>query len=155
MRKTTLFLAVAALAMSACVRTATNEATGRTDVDVESPTKTGEDWSADVRGTAGFAQLMGTVKAKVVEGKTNVSFTLNGGTPGASHPWMVHEGTCAAPGAPFGMASAYTALTFGSDGRATVNMTLDGRLDEAKDYIVAVHASASDMTVVACGNLDD
>ena len=81
--------------------------------------------------------------------------TLQGGTPSAVHPWMVHEGTCAMPGAPVGASSQYTPLTFGSDARATVNVTLAERLNEAKDYIVAVHASQSDMTVVACGNLDD
>lgn len=155
MRKTTLCLA-AMLALGACVRTATNEATGKVDVDIESPTKRGEDWSATLRGTGGWAAVMGDAKALVKDGKTEVRVSLTGAQPNVSFPWMVHEGTCAMPGAPVGDHSAYTPIAIGGDGRGNATANLAARLDEAKDYVIVVHASHSDMAnIVACGDLDD
>jgi hypothetical protein len=155
MRKITLCLA-ATLALGACVRTATNEATGKVDVDIESPTKRGEDWSATLRGMGGFAAVSGDAKAMVREGKTEVRVSLIGAQPGGTHPWMVHEGTCALPGAAVGDHSAYTPITIAADGRGTQTANLNARLDEAKDYIILVHVSPNDMTnIVACGDLDD
>ena len=155
MRKVTLYLA-AVLALGACVRTATNEATGKLDVDVESPGKKGEDWKAGLKGMGGFASVTGQVKATSLEGKTEARISIEGATVGGSHPWMIHEGTCNLPGTALGTASEYPLITIGNDGRGTAVANVMARLDEAKDYIVIVHASQSDMTtVVACGDLDD
>jgi hypothetical protein len=155
MRKVTLYL-TAALALTACARVTANEATGKTDVDVESPLKKGEDWKAGLKGMGSFASVIGQVKATSLEGKTNATISVEGATSGGSHPWMIHEGTCNLPGAALGMASEYPLVTVGSDGKGTANATVNARLDEAKDYIVVVHASQSDLnTVVACGDLDD
>ncbi len=75
---------------------------------------------------------------------------------GGSHPWMIHEGSCNLPGNPVGTASEYPLITIGQDGRGNANANIMARLDEAKTYVVIVHASQSDMqTVVACGVLDD
>jgi hypothetical protein len=157
MRKLSLlFAAATTLALGACVRTATNEATGRVDVDVESPTKQGEDWSAGLRGSGAFATVVGQVKANVLEGRTSASISLDGAMAGRAHPWMIHEGSCNMPGAAVGSASDYPLITIGSDGRGNASANIPARLDEAKNYIVVVHASQSDMTtVVACGDLDD
>ena len=155
MRKLSLCLA-AALALGACVRTATNEATGKVDVDVESPTKRGEDWKAGLKGMGGFASVVGQVKANVLEGRTQATISIEGATSGGQHPWMIHEGTCNQPGQHVGMASDYPLVSIGSDGRGTASANIMARLDEAKQYVVVVHASQSDMTtVVACGTLDD
>ena len=155
MRKIALCL-VATLALGACVRTATNEATGKVDVDVESPTKRGEDWKAALKGMGSYASVVGQVKANVVEGRTTASVSLEGATNGGQHPWMIHEGSCNMPGAAVGMASDYPLISVGADGRGSANANLPARLDEAKDYVVVVHASQSDLqTVVACGDLDD
>lgn len=155
MRKIALCLA-ATLALGACVRTATNEATGKVDVDVESPTKKGEDWSAGLKGMGNFASVTGQVKANVLEGRTQASISLTGATAGGQHPWMIHEGTCSMPGQAVGMASDYPLISVQNDGRGTASANVMARLDEAKDYVVVVHASQSDMTtVVACGDLDD
>ena len=155
MRKLSLCLA-ATLALGACVHTATNEATGKVDVDVESPLKKGEDWKAGLKGMGAYTSVVGQLKANVVEGKTTASLSIDGGTSGAQYPWMIHEGTCNAPGNPVGMASDYPLISIGSDGRGSANANVMGRLDEAKEYVVVVHASQSDMnTIVACGKLDD
>ena len=155
MRKLSLCLA-ATLALGACVRTATNEATGKVDVDVESPTKKGEDWKAGLKGMGSFTSVVGQVKANVMEGKTMASISIEGAMSGGQHPWMIHEGTCNMPGQGVGMASDYPLVSIGSDGRGSASANIMARLDEAKDYVVVLHASQSDMTtVVACGDLDD
>jgi hypothetical protein len=154
-RMMTLGLA-AAVALSACARVQANEATGQTDVDIESPLKKGEDWKGALKGMGNFTTVVGQVKATSVEGKTEARISIEGATAGGSHPWLIHEGSCNLPGNAIGSASDYPALTIGQDGKGNAVANLARRLDEAKDYIVIVHASASDMsTVVACGDLDD
>ena len=154
MRK--MLLMLCALALTACVRTARDPATGNVDVDVESPTKTGEDWSARLSGMGTYSMVSGTATAKVAEGRTDATVTLTGGTPGQVHPWAIHEGKCSAMGMMVGTMSAYPDITVGANGNGQANVQLNARLDEAKDYAVAVHASHANMaTVIACGDLDD
>ena len=157
MRKSALWLAATlAIATSACVRTATNEATGAVDVDIESPTKQGEDWKGTLRGQGMHTSVTGTTRALVSEGRTSVTVTLESATPGQTYSWDVREGRCGAGGAVVGDASAYTAITVGNEGKAGVTVTLNARLDEAKNYSVTVYGSSNDMTnVIACGDLDD
>ena len=55
-----------------------------------------------------------------------------------------------------GPVSAYPPLTVGSGGTATAQAHVPVELDEARRYVVDVHASPTEMgTVVACGDLDD
>ena len=148
----TLAMLCAAVIATGCVRTATNPATGKVDVDVESPTKRGEDWKGTINAVN--SNINGEARATVAEGRTNVTVSLTGGMNGQSNMWMIHEGRCGSPGAGFMSMSQYPNLVFDANGRATANVTFQGRLDEAKDYVVVIHGQ--DMsTVVACGNLDD
>ena len=155
MRKLTLCL-TAMLAFTACARMTSNEATGKTDFDVESPLKKGEDWKAGLKGMGSFTSVVGQLKANVLNDKTDARISVEGAMAGGQHPWLIHEGTCNLPGQAVGMMSEYPMITIGQDGRGTANAVLNARLSEAKDYIVMVHASQSDMaTVVACGVLED
>jgi hypothetical protein len=155
MRKLTLCL-TAMLAFTACARMSSNEATGKTDFDIESPLKKGEDWKAGLKGSGNFASIVGQLKANVLQDKTDARISIEGATAGGSHPWMIHEGTCNLPGQPVGMASEYPPIMIGQDGRGNANAVLNARLAEAKEYVVIVHASQSDMaTVVACAKIDD
>ena len=43
-----MILTMAAFTFVGCVRTHANEATGEVDVDIESPTKKGEDWNGSL-----------------------------------------------------------------------------------------------------------
>lgn len=154
MRKLTIVL-VSGLVL-ACVRSQTNTATGDVDLDVESPTKRGETWNANLTGQAGFPTVTGTARAEVAEGRTTTTISLSGATPGGTHPWHVHEGKCGSGGAIVGDAAAYTPLSVGAQGTAQGNATVSLTLNEARDYHVNVHASPTDLaTIVACGNLDD
>lgn len=151
------FAASLAIATSACVRTHTNEATGAVDVDVESPTKQGEDWSGDLKGDGMYASVSGKVTALSSEGRTSITVTLSNATPGATLPWDVREGRCGQNGMILGNASAYSSIMVRNDGTAGATVQVDARLDEAKDYAVTIYAPGNDMprTVVACGDLDD
>lgn len=154
MRTLSLML-VAALTIG-CVRTATNEATGEVDLDVESPTKQGEDWSGELVGMGAYATITGKHTALVNDGKTEVRVQFSGGTPNRTHPWHIHEGTCGSGGPIVGDPGAYPPITVSDAGTAAANATLFTQLDEAKDYYVNVHESTWDLaTIIACGDLDD
>lgn len=155
MRHTVLCAALAFVAMG-CARVQTEPATGTVDLDVENPAKQGEDWNGSLSGQGAGASITGTIKALSNDGRTEVTVALNGASPDAVHPWHVHEGACGSGGPIVGDASAYSPLRVGSGGSASDVATLSLELDEAKDYYVNVHASASDMqTIIACGDLDD
>ena len=155
MRKSALWLVASlSIATTACVRTHTNEASGKVDVDVESPTKKGEDWKGELKGQGMFASVRGTTRAGYAEGKTTVAVTLENATPGSTFTWDVREGRCGANGAVVGDRSAYTTLNVESTGKAGTTITLMARLDEAKNYSVTVYGSG-EQTIIACGDLDD
>lgn len=152
----TIVLAVAALVAAGCVRTQTDPATGSTDLDIESPTKQGEDWDGRLTGQGIYSGVSGGTNANVVDGRTMVSVNIMGATPDAVHPWHIHEGKCGSGGPIVGDPMAYPPLRVGADGRAADNAEILVGLNEAKDYFVNVHASTTDLaTIVACGDLDD
>lgn len=154
MRKLSMILLAGLVA--ACVRTQRNPATGDVDLDVESPTKSGETWNARLTGQAGYPSVSGSARASVANNQTTTTISLTGATAGGTHPWHVHEGKCGSGGAIVGDASAYSPLSVGTQGTAQGSATLSVVLNEAKDYHVNVHASPTDLpTIVACGNLDD
>ena len=154
MRYLSLIL-VAAVAVG-CVRTSRNPSTGKMDIDVESPTKSGEDWKTDLRSVGNYPGIGGTSRAMVAEGKTNATITVTGLQPGAVHPWHVHEGNCGSGGKIVGNPSDYTPLTVAADGTARGNANLMLRLEESAGYHVNVHLSPNQLeTIIACGNLAD
>lgn len=152
----TMALLVAALTLTACVRTRTDPATGNVDVDVESPAQQGEQWEGSIRGMNMYSAMSGTARARVVQGVATVTVNLTGGTPGQTHPWHVHEGKCGTGGPIVGDPSAYPPITIGADGNATATASVQKTLNEALDYHVNFHASAAEMaTIIACGEIDD
>lgn len=154
MRTAALLLAV--FATTACVRTTRDPASGKIDVDVESPTKRGEDWRGKLYGQSTHASYQGDIGADVLDGKTTATIALTGAASGGYHPWHIHEGKCGSGGPIIGDPSAYRPLTVGSDGKAAGSAVLMLQLKEATEYYVNVHQSPSDMgTIVACGQLGD
>jgi hypothetical protein len=151
-----LAVAFAALLAGACVRTRTDPVTGKIDVDVESPTKKGEDWKAGIAGTSGYGSITGQGRAAVLNKQSTITINLNGLTAGATHSWRVFEGKCGGAGPMFGTAAAYPDFTVSSTGTAQASATLAMALDEAKTYNVRIYATPGDMnTVAACGDLSD
>ena len=151
-----LALVLAAGASAACIRTRTDPVTGRLDVDVESPTKRGEDWSGSVGGQGNFSGATGTIRAAVLQGQSTITLRVNGLPAGGMHAWRVYEGRCGTTGALFGSESIYPAITVNAQGLAEGVARVSMALDEAKKYHVRVYASSYDTSVVAaCGNLGD
>jgi hypothetical protein len=145
-------VALAAILASACVRTRTDPVTGAVDVDVESPTKRGEDWKAGIAG----GSITGQGRAAVLNGQSTITVNLNGLTPGATHAWRVHEGKCSGAGALVGSGGLYAPVTAAADGTAQGSARLSLALDEAKDYNIRIYASPTETTTVAaCGDLSD
>jgi superoxide dismutase, Cu-Zn family len=156
MRTTTITGFIIACVAAACVRTATNPASGTVDVDVESPTKQGEDWKGTLRGQDMYTNVGGETTALVYEGETQSTVNITGATPGATHPWHIHEGDCGSGGPIVGNPSAYPPLVVGNDGTASASARITVQLNEAKHYFVNVHASPTNLaTIVACGSISD
>jgi hypothetical protein len=151
-------LAAALLLTAACSRTVkveTDPATGKTDVDVQAP-NVPETYGGTMSAVGGSG-ITGTASGTTAGNTTSVTVNVSGATPGSTLPWHVHDGTCGSASAPIvGAAADYPALTVGSDGRATATAQVSAGLNEAKNYIVNVHASPTNLgTIVACGDFND
>jgi hypothetical protein len=116
--------------------------------------------------TAGLATVVG--KAQLVDGKKNnkVSLHMRNLAPGTVYLWHVHEGTCAATGAPV---PGWTYRTQDASGNGTLTSNESGNgntrgksatfnADPTKSYSVNVHISVPTNglpagTIIACGDL--
>src|SRR3954452_19754163 len=116
--------------------------------------------------TAGLATVAG--RAQLVDGKKNnkVSLHLRHLAPHTMSLWHVHEGTCAAPGAPVA-GWTYRTQDAGGNGTLTTNEAGNANTkgksttfnaDPAKQYSVNVHVATVTNgvpagTIIACGDL--
>jgi hypothetical protein len=116
--------------------------------------------------TAGVATIVG--KAQLVDGKKNnkVSLHMRNLAADTTYLWHVHEGTCAATGAPL---AGWTYRTQDIAGNGTLTSNAAGNAntrgksatfnaDPAKSYSVNVHVSTLTNglpagTIIACGDL--
>lgn len=148
-------LLLATCIVTGCVRTSTDPVTGGVDLDIESPTKQGEDWDANLT-SATNPSVRGTAEARVLSGQTTVTIALTGAPTGVAMPWHIHSGGCGSGGPIVGNPASYPPITVGNDGRATGTAKITVQLDEAQSYHVNVHQSAENMgTIIACGDLSD
>jgi hypothetical protein len=115
--------------------------------------------------TAGLATVRGT--AQLVDGKKNnkVSLHMRNLAAGITYLWHVHEGTCAATGAPVAGWSYRTQV--GANGTLTANESGNANTrgksatfnaDPTKRYSVNVHVATLTNglpagTIIACGDL--
>jgi len=116
--------------------------------------------------TAGLSTVVG--KAQLVDGKKNNKVSLHVRNLAAStmYLWHVHEGTCAAPGAPVA-GWTYRTQDLGANGTLTSdasgNANTKGKsatfnADPTKSYSVNVHVATltngvAAGTIIACGDL--
>jgi Cu/Zn superoxide dismutase len=153
-----LAVSLALLAISGCSqmpKVETDPERGAVDVDVE-PSGQGEAWSATLSAVGGSG-VSGSATASDMNDATHATVTIAGARSGGVHPWHIHEGRCGDANPPIvGPASAYPPLTVGSGGGASAQAHIPVELNEAKNYIVNVHASPTNLgTIVACGDLND
>ena len=156
MRITTI--AIAFLVSAACAKTVkveTDPKGGKADIDVQAP-GVPEAWSG-ILSSVGASGVTGNASGTTANDMSHVTINVSGAQAGATLPWHVHEGKCGDAGPPIvGDASAYPALTVGADGKATATAHISVKLNEAKNYIVNVHASPANLgTIVACGDYND
>ncbi|HEX6750914.1 MAG TPA: hypothetical protein VF092_26740 [Longimicrobium sp.] len=151
-------MALAVLFAAACARTVkveTDPGSGKMDVDVQRPGAP-EGWSGSLSPVGGSG-ISGTATGSTAHDMTHVSVSVAGAQAGARLPWHVHEGKCGDASPPVvGPASAYPPLVVGADGRATAEAHVPVQLNEAKNYIINVHASPTNLaTIVSCGDFND
>lgn len=151
-------LAVAFLLTAACSKVVKVEAdpkTGKTDVDVQAP-GVAERWTGTISAQGG-SSVSGTASGTTANDMSHITVNIVGAQSGATHPWHVHEGKCTDAGPPIvGPPSAYPPLAVGADGRATAQAHLPTKLSEAKNYIINIHASPTNLgTIIACGDYND
>ena len=92
--------------------------------------------------------------APKTEGAAMATINIKGAKANDSLPWHVHSGTCGSANAPIvGEASAYSAIAVNDKGEGTAHAKVTARLEPNGQYIVNVHKSATDLTVVSCGAL--
>ena len=151
-------LAIAFLLTAACSKTLkveTDAKSGRADIDIQAPgVPEGYTGTLNAVGTSG---ITGTATGTTGNDMTRVVLNIMGAQPGSTLPWHIHDGKCSEAGAPVvGSATAYPPLVVGSDGRATAEANVAVGLNEAKNYIINVHASPTNLgTIVACGDFND
>jgi hypothetical protein len=156
MRITTI--AFALLVSAACAKTVkveTDPKAGKADIDVQAP-GVPETWNGTL-ATVGASGITGTAQGTTANDASHITINISGAQVGATHPWHVHEGKCGDASPPIvGDASAYPPLVVGAGGTATATAHISVKLNEAKNYIVNVHASPTNMgTIVACGDYND
>ena len=149
-------LVLAATLSAACVRTRTDPVTGRVDVDLESPTKRGEEWNAKMTGQGASAAASASARAAVINGQSTITVRVSGLAPGAMHAWRVYEGKCGSTGPLVGSTGLYPTITVSDQGIGEGVARIGMQLDEAKFYQVRIFASANDTeTIAVCGDLSD
>lgn len=152
-----LTVALAALVAGGCAQSVKVESdpnSGKVDVDVQR-TGASESWSGNLSSMNG-SSVNGSARGMSGHDMTHVTVNVVGAHAGARLPWHVHEGQCSDASPPIvGAPTAYPPLTVGADGRAAgeAHLTLD--LNEAKSYIINVHRSPTDLTVISCGDFND
>ena len=112
------------------------------------------DWDASLKSRNG-SSVVGTVKAQSVGVGTGINISIQGSTASAQHLWHLHTGTCDNGGPIVGSMGNYPTLSADPNGSGSSNATVGVALRENESYAVNVHRSASDLTVVACGELSN
>jgi hypothetical protein len=149
----TLPLLALVAAVSGCGVMSRNSATEIKDSNADSRNS----WNAALvtpSDLSGAMQVRGVANWARNDNESRITIALSNATSGGVHPWHVHQGRCGDNGPIVGSASAYKALTVGSDGQAHENASLSMQLPQSGNYYVNVHAQSSNMSVIiACGNL--
>jgi hypothetical protein len=151
-------LAAALLLAAACSKTVkveTDPKTASVDVDVQKP-GTAEGWKGTI-SAVGASGVNATATGTTASDMSMVTVNLTGGQAGATYPWHVHEGKCSDASPPIvSNPSEYPPLVVGAGGTATASAHVTVKLNEAKNYIINIHASPTNLgTIIACGDFND
>ena len=160
MRYTGFFLTTAAaVSLAACAQRQVEVMTGDVLLDSRwtatlAPTTTVRDSAAITGAPTVTLGGRGTMMPGSTSRETGAMISLFGATPGSTHAWHVHLGTCGNDRGIVGSPELYPPVVAGSDGRGDVIVTLPFTTPNAGEFYIDVHATGSSASpVVACGAL--
>jgi hypothetical protein len=159
MRHARMILTAAVVAVAACAQRQVEVRTGDVVLDSRwtatlAPVTTTRDSAAITGATTvtlgGRASMMpGSTSAE-----TRAMLSIFGATPGSTHAWHVHLGSCGNDRGIIGSPELYPPVVASNDGRGDVTLTLPFTTPNAGEFYVDVHDSQSSASrVVACAPL--
>jgi hypothetical protein len=159
MRYTRILITTAAVLITGCAQRQVEVETG--DVILNSrwiatlePITTTRDSAAITGSTSVTLGGRGSMMPGSTSTETRAMLSLFGATPGATHAWHVHLGSCGNDRGIIGSPELYMPLTAGNDGRGDVTVTLPFTTPNSGEFYVDVHATQSSASrIVACGPL--
>jgi CHRD domain len=154
MRSLISIAVLGAVALAGCSRSSSDTPT----TEPEPVGFLGAQWTANLNPPANSpspnAAGTATVAGNTDGTQTRVEVNLTGAPPSGDLPWHLHRGTCGNDQGIVGESTKYPPLSVGMDGKASGSATLDVPTPKAGEYMINVHASATDLgTIIACGNL--
>ncbi|MGQ0712571.1 MAG: hypothetical protein ACT4PJ_02440 [Gemmatimonadaceae bacterium] len=160
MRNTRLFLTTAAaIALAACAQRQVEVMTGDVVLDSRwtatlAATTTTRDTAAITGAPTVTLGGRGTMMPGSTSNETRAMISLFGATPGSSHAWHVHLGTCGNDRGIVGSPELYQPVAASSEGRGDVIVTLPFTTPNAGEFYIDVHSTGSSASpVIACGAL--
>ncbi len=110
-------------------------------------------WKATLKATDN-SPVSGTATVEPVGAdSTRASVKVSGAKAGSELAWHIHTGACGSQGKIVGPAASYGTIKVGPEGNADGTAVLPIAAPTSGEFAVTVHASTTDMTPVACGNL--
>jgi hypothetical protein len=110
-------------------------------------------WRAKIEPKNGGGLSGEAMVEQVGRDSSKTTVELNGAPANASLGWHIHTGPCTAAGPVVGTKSAYPALKVDKDGHAKASVNLAVTPLANGVYSISVHKSPSDLTTIACGDL--
>lgn len=112
-------------------------------------------YEGEVAGVDPFDGLSGDITLEVGTEALQIALALaDYPDPGDGFPWILREGTCAAPGDEIGELADYPLIEPDDDGEWTDVVEIEAD-DEADSYVIEIRRSEDEEdSVIACGELD-
>jgi hypothetical protein len=154
-----LLTSTAAVTLAACAQRQVEVMTGDVVLDSRwtatlAPTTTVRDSAAITGAPTVTLGGRGTMMPGSTFQETRAMISLFGATPGSSHAWHVHLGTCGNDRGILGSPELYQPVVASNEGRGDVIVTLPFTTPNAGEFYVDVHSTGSSASpVVGCGAL--
>lgn len=154
-----LLSSAAAVTLTACAQRQVEVMTGDVVLDSRwtatlAPTTTVRDTAAITGAPTVALGGRGTMMPGNNSREMRAMISLFGTTPGATHAWHVHLGTCGNDRGILGSPDLYLPVTASHEGRGDVIVTLPFTTPNAGEFYIDVHSTGSSASpVIACGVL--
>jgi hypothetical protein len=159
MRYSRIILTAAVASVAACAQRQVEVQTGDVVLDSRwiatlAPVTTTRDSAAITGATTVSLGGRGSMMPGSTIAETRAMLSLFGATPGSTHAWHIHLGSCGNDRGIIGSPELYTPVVAGTDGRGDVTVTLPFTTPNAGEFYVDVHATQSSASrIAACAPL--